>query len=128
MDEQIRSEHVRKVVTDMWAGESVEVGRQDKADFITENDGISSHVTEHSRVLPCGCMAQPGGACSQCAAVTCSGCLRRCSCGAPLGPCHAKQCADASGNVLYLCPPCHAALRRRRALQALLSPFVRFRD
>lgn len=128
MDEQIRSEHARKVVTNMWTGEEVEVGRQDKADFLTENNGISSHITEHERVLPCGCKAPVGGACSQCSAVICGNCLRRCSCGAPLGPCHSCKYVDAFGNVLDLCPKCYVAMKRRRVWRIFFSPFVRFRD
>ncbi|TWU21319.1 hypothetical protein Pla144_47290 [Bythopirellula polymerisocia] len=128
MDEEIRSEHFRKVVTNMWTGEEVEVGRQDKADFLTENNGTSSHVTECEQVLPCGCKAPTGGACSQCSAVVCSNCLRRCLCGAPLGPCHAKKYVDAVGNIFDLCPKCFVAARRRRLWHFFLSPFVRFHN
>ena len=130
MDEQIRSEHIRHVVSNSWISSETEVGRQDKAHFLNEHDGISSHITENQVALSCGCVADAtvGGVCSQCFGAVCRNCLRRCWCGAPLGPCHAQMSFDARGNVIHSCPACYAALKRRQALRTLLSPFVRFRE
>lgn len=128
MDEPIQSDRERRVVSNAWNDLETEVGRQDKAHFLTENDGIRSLTTDHQIALSCGCVAEPGGACSQCFGVVCVNCLRRCSCGAPLGPCHARASYDAQGNIIHSCPTCHTALKNHRSRRSFLSFFIRFRD
>jgi hypothetical protein len=128
--DDLQSEYSRQVVHGAWNHASEhDVSASERHQSLTDDGAIQSYAVNRLRPCHCGCLGQPGGCCSICAHVICATCLTHCPvCLRPVGPCCSRSISGPDGRPTRLCIPCHAARRRGRIWELVLSLFVWFDD
>lgn len=137
---EIRSDKKYRIVHNPWDRTESDVEAEETRHSLTDSGGIESQTVITQVACHCGCIAPPGGYCSNCQGVICVNCFHRCDgCSRPVGPCCSVLVQDENLRTVRLCKECSDALKRKNALKIslklillpfllLLSLFVKFEE
>jgi len=105
--------------------------------FSEQTGTMESVYYETAQNQRCGCLAPPGGRCSECGAISCSRCHQHCGgtenpspigCGRPLCREHSHYMAVADGKAIPFCGQCYGEIsrkqNRKKITNLLFSPFI----